>query len=464
MNGNFDVVVIGGGLAGLVAASRAAQLGKRVVVLERGSEARYPCNSRWTGGVIHICRGDIMASPADHIRHIAETTEDYVAGDLARMLAEGAAPVMQWLQSEGGKFIRGNPATQQNWVMAPPTSRTRPGLEWEGRGGDALLAALESKLRSRGGQLVRGARARSLIMQERGCAGATAEINGASQSFPASATIIADGGFQGNTTLIGKMITRHPERLKQRGAGTGTGDGLQMAEEAGAAVIGLDRFYGHVLSLDAMENDALWPYPYLDSLLEAGIVVDAAGRRFVDEGKGGVFVANAIAGLDDPSSSFVVFDKAIWEGPGRGRHVPPNPHLPQAGGTIFQAGDLDDLARQMRVPADTLHATVATYNQALAGDTAGPAPGRSRRKQAFPIAIAPFYAAPVCAGITNTMGGIVVDAAARVLTGHGAPIAGLFAVGGSAGGLEGGPAIGYVGGLSKAAITGFMAAESIGRG
>ena len=51
--------------------------------------------------------------------------------------------------------------------------------------------------------------------------------------------------------------------------------------------------------------------PYLDSLATAGIVVDAAGERFVDEGRGGVYIANAIAKLADPLSAIVVFDRAI---------------------------------------------------------------------------------------------------------------------------------------------------------
>ena len=69
----------------------------------------------------------------------------------------------------------------------------------------------------------------------------------------------------------------------QRHAGTAVGDGLRMAERAGAALTRLDRFYGHLLSRDAMHNDGLWPYPQIDAVATAGIVVDpqrqAAARR-----------------------------------------------------------------------------------------------------------------------------------------------------------------------------------------
>ena len=67
---------------------------------------------------------------------------------------------------------------------------------------------------------------------------------------------------------------------------------------------------------------------------------------------------------------------------------------------------------------------------------------------------------PICAAITNTMGGIVVDGDARVLDKNDKPIPGLYAAGSTVGGLDGGPHAGYVGGLIKATI-GLRAAETI---
>jgi len=66
---------------------------------------------------------------------------------------------------------------------------------------------------------------------------------------------------------------------------------------------------------------------------------------------------------------------------------------------------------------------------------------------------------PLCAGITGTMGGLVIDAHAQAQKPDGGPFPGLYAVGTPVAGLEGGPRAGYVGGLSKAFILGLLAAE-----
>jgi fumarate reductase flavoprotein subunit len=218
-----------------------------------------------------------------------------------------------------------------------------------------------------------------------------------------------------------------------------------------------------VLSLDAMTNDKLWPYPYLDSLATAGIVVDAKGDRFVDEGRGGVYIANAIAKLPDPLSAVVVFDRAIWEGAGRAGLIAANPHLPAVGGTIVTSADLEGLARSLGMDPSRLTGTVRAYNEGLARGEASTLEPKRRmtRYAAQPIQAAPFYAVPACCGITATMGGIAIDEHARALREDGAAIAGLYVAGGAAGGLEGGPEVGYVGGLVRCGVTALVAAEHI---
>src|SRR5260221_5458862 len=119
-------------------------------------------------------------------------------------------------------------------------------------------------------------------MTEGRCAGVEVERDGKRESYAASAVLLADGGYQANLELVGKYISPAPQALKQRCAETGTGDGLRMAQEIGAGTIGLESFYGHLLSRDAMHNDALWPYPQIDEVASTGMLVDGSGQRFAD--------------------------------------------------------------------------------------------------------------------------------------------------------------------------------------
>jgi fumarate reductase flavoprotein subunit len=236
-----------------------------------------------------------------------------------------------------------------------------------------------------------------------------------------------------------------------------------MAQEAGAALTALDRFYGHLLCRDAMHSDKVWPYPELDGIATASILVDTHGRRFADEGMGGVWLANTTARQPDPLCATIVFDAKIWEGPGRSARIPANPSLANAGGTIHTAPTLDALAAMAGLQAEALQATVTAYNDTVRAErmqTLSP-PRSVDRFKPWPIQTAPFYAIPVCAGITYTMGGIRIDADARVLRPDGSAIAGLYAAGSTTGGLEGGERAAYLGGLTKAGVQGLCAAEHI---
>ncbi len=459
---SFDVVVIGGGIAGLVTANRAAELGKRTVVLEKGTAERYLCSSRYTGGTFHISYTDVLAGEDKLVERIEAATRGFARKDLAAAIARDSSRLVRWLQGEGIKFI--NLGHYHNFVLAPP-SRTGAGLDWEGRGGDVLLRTLGANLEKRGGSILRGTRARALDVSTPGRIKVEAEQGGAAATFDAAAVVIADGGFPANTELVREHITPAADKLMQRNARTANGDGLRMAQAVGAATVGMNCFYGHLLSRDAMSNDRLWPRPYVDPLAAAGILLDAEGNRFADEGEGGVYLANAVARLADPLSTTLIFDHAIWEGPGKKGHmIPANPLLPNAGATFHRAGTIPELASLAGLPPERLQVAVDRYNEALeSGTPERLSPPRSTdRHKAWPIRTPPFYAVPLCTGITNTLGGIAVDQDGAVLDGNNSPIAGLYAAGGATGGLEGGPAAGYVGGLIKA-VFGLRAAEKIAK-
>ena len=461
----FDVVTIGGGLSGLVTACRAAQLGQRVAVLEQGSEERYLCSSRWSTGVVNILGLAILGDPAQLEAAIVDGSGGTARPDLARAMAQNGKRAIEWLGAQGCRFIqRGLQKDQPGQQVLAPPRRLQAGLDWEGRGADVLMRLLEAQIRERGGEVLRGAKAAALIVASGACTGVEATRNGERLRIDAKAVVVADGGFPANREMVAKYITPRADRVLCRAWSGAGGDGIRMAEAAGAAIGGFGKFYGHIHHKNAMTNTQLWPYPHLDAAAEIALVVASDGQRFTDEGLGGVCTANAIAQLADPLSSHLIVDDAIWQAePKITVTVPANPTMPNAGGSLTTAPDLASLAEKIAVPPATLAATVAAYNDAAArGDfTALPVPRSVRKHKPMPIAHAPFHAMPLCAGITGTMGGVVINANAQAQTLAGAPFPGLYAVGTPVAGLEGGPRAGYVGGLSKAFVLGLLAAEHI---
>jgi fumarate reductase flavoprotein subunit len=452
----WDVIVIGAGIAGLVAANRAAQLGKRVVVLEAGTEDKYICNSRYAYGTIHINYSNLEASEESLVARIDAATEGCARKDLARAIAKDGRRLTQWLRSENIDVIRLD--GYQTNVLAPAW-RKGYGLTWKDYGADVALQRLGANFEKRQGRILRGHRATAL---KAGKDGITVEAG--QGNFRAWAVVIADGGFQANLDMVrGFGISPAPDKLLPRNGGTAVGDGIRLAQSLGGAITdtGMNNIYGHIHSRDAMHTTKLWPRPYMDEVAASSIVVDSSGRRIADEGLGGIWITNVIARSADPLDMTIVFDQAVWDGPGRNHVQPPNPLLLEAGGTLHHADTIGELAARAGISPQALEQTVAQYNAALDAGTSGAlSPPRSGKSKPWPIRVAPFYAMPICAAITNCMGGIVVDGDGRVLDKNDRPIPGLYAAGSTVGGLDGGPHAGYVGGLIKATI-GLRAAEAI---
>lgn len=457
-----DVIVIGGGFAGLTAANRCAEHGLAALVLEAGETELYGCNSRISTGSLHVNFRNPQEAPDSLFDAIMAATGGTARRDLARALCNRASATIDWMEAAGADFMD-HPRRANGVRMIAPLREMRAGLDWEQSGPNLFLQRLEQNLVRRGGELRRGCCATAIERADGRITGVRYDGPDGADTAAGRAVVIADGGFQAAPELVARHITPRAGDLQRRNAGTGRGDGLRMAVAIGAATVGLETFYGHVLCRDALENDRLWPYPQVDVICAQSLVVDRAGRRFADEGLGGVYMANAIARLDDPLSATAVFDAAVWEDARTTDNVPPNPALPDAGGTVIEADDLATLAAHAGIDAEGLAATVAAYNSvARAGGRGSLEPPRSTAAyKAFPMAEPPFYAVPLCAGITVTSGGLAVNGRGEVVDADDRPIAGLYAAGSTVGGIEGGPHAGYVGGLIKAFGIGLIAADSI---
>jgi fumarate reductase flavoprotein subunit len=457
-----DLLVVGGGLAGLAAATRAAFAGFRVCILEQSSDQAYLCNSRYVSGLFHIAGDDMLAPAARAKANVMRITQGETREELVDALVANVPRAIQWLKYLGVRFIVAGPDGLRRNSLAPPGAR-QTGLNWRGRSGDVMLRTLERALVGLGGVIERGVTAQSLIMQDGRCVGVTARKAGVEVQYAANNVLLADGGFQADLELLRLYISPRPEALLQRNAESGRGSGIRMAQAVGAKLIGMDRFYGHLQYRAALTDKRFWPYPVLDPIASAGIVVNHAAKRFCDESGGGVYIANAIARQPFPDQTYIIFDQAIWAGPGRDWLLPANPYLMQAGGEVTRADTIEALAAKLNLDPQTLRETVEGYNAILqSGQSVAGQPARGNEPyKPWPLERGPFYGVPICAGITYTMGGILTDGQARVLDAHETPIAGLYAAGSTTGGLEGGGRMGYCGGLAKSATFGFLAAESL---
>jgi fumarate reductase flavoprotein subunit len=163
-----------------------------------------------------------------------------------------------------------------------------------------------------------------------------------------------------------------------------------------------------------------------------------------------VTTANAVAHSDSPDGCWLVFDEAAWRAEGTTGVCAPNPYLTQAGATVLCARSIAALARKAGLDPAALSETAG---EVRAGR------GEPARTGTVKLHDPPFYAVPLVAGVTFTLGGLHVDGRARVLRTDGAAIPGLYAAGGTMGGLHGGPRAGYAGGLLEAAVFGLLAGE-----
>lgn len=449
-----DVAVVGGGLAGWTAATAAQEAGASVALVERGRRGPGWSNAIVSGGALHAVLRDPRTDPAELAAMITAATDGEADPVVVHAWATNAARSVAWAEAHGA-VLSTDPEHAHRAKVFSPVRTTEPGMRWAGFGMAGYLTARRDAFVRRGGLLLQPARAHRLDrVADEWQLLLTARGPQVPPAVRAARVVLADGGFQASPALLRRHVGTDAVRV--RGTGTGAGDGLRMGLANGGVAVHLRGFYGHLLARAALERDDLWPYPILDLVAAAGIVVTPRGVRLVDETIGGVTTTNEVAWSGHPRDCTIVVDDAAWQGEGRIGVTPPNPWLVEHGATVHTAPTLDALADLAGIEPTGLTDTV----RGLMADPAGATPPRSGAPR---LATPPFHAIPVVAGVTFTLGGLLVDAHARVVDAGGTPVPGLYAAGGTMGGLHGGPRVGYAGGLLEAAVFGLLAGEHAGR-
>ena len=485
-----EVVVVGGGNAALCAALAAAEHGASVLVLERAPESEAGGNSRFTAGAFRCVYDgvddlralmpdltDDEAAKSDFGAYTEEkffddmgrVTEYRTDPDLCEVLVKRSKETLLWLRDKGVRFV---PIWGRQAYRIGGRFRFWGGLTVEASGGGpGLVDALTKTARKDAIVIAYGARTLSLIAEDDGVKGVRAKHNGRTVEVRAKAVVLAAGGFQANAEMRTRYLGPLWELAKVRGTRFNTGDGIRMALEigampagnwSGAHAVGWDRNAPEFGDLSVGDNFQKHSYPL-------GIMINANGERFVDEG------------ADFRNYTYAKYGRVILMQPGQfawqvfDQKVIPmlrdEYRIKQV--TKARADTLEELASKL-VDVDAAKAleTITTYNRAVMTEAPfepNVKDGRGTQGLGIPksnwanrIDEPPFEAYAVTCGITFTFGGLKIDTSARVIDGEGAPIPGLFAAGELVGGIF---YFNYPGGtgLMNGAVFGRIAGASAGR-
>jgi tricarballylate dehydrogenase len=462
-----QVVVVGGGNAGLCAAIAARQAGADVHLLERAPRALRGGNSAFTAGLMRTVydgTGDILDladsltrddlaqtdfgaySAEDFLDTLARVTEYRCDPELASQLVNQSVGTLKWMKSHGVRFA---PAYGRQAFRHGERFRFFGGavLEVVG-GGPGLVDCLSAEAERLGVCIHYQTRARALLTREDQDGirplGVRVSAGGAPAELPADSVVLAAGGFQANAEWRARYLGPGWDLAKVRGTRYNTGDGIEMALRAGAAPAGhwtgchavaWDRNAPEFGDLRVGDGFQKHSYPF-------GIVVNAEGRRFLDEGADFRNYTYARYGreiLSQPGQvAWQVFDQQtthLLRDEYRIREV-----SKVTAPTIEKLGEAMD-----GVDERTFAQTVRQFNDAVRRDVPfdpnvldGRCADRiAPRKSnwAMPLEQGPFEAYHVTCGITFTFGGVRTDAQAQVIDEDGRVMPGLYACGEMLGGL-----------------------------
>ena len=479
-----DVVIVGSGNAALCAGIAARAAGADVLMAEKADRAMAGGNSRYTAGAMRFAydgADDLLPLLADPNDPRLTNTDfgSYPVGQFAddllgfndgnplsveqQSLVYESLPTMQWLSANGVKF---EPIYERQSFERNGTHVFWGGLPLAAAGeGEGLVTAERQVFERMGGTIRYECAMTGLLTDEGAVVGIEVETPSGTDLIMANSVVLGSGGFEANRALRVEHLGPEWDGAMVRGTPHNTGAGIELALAAGAQPHGF--FDGcHATPMDQhMPNYGNLEIPHFDRknyrkiCYFLGIMVNADGQRFVDEGR------------DFRNYTYAQFGGAVLRQPG------------QFAWQVFDAKVDDLLYGEYRfhdahfVEADTLDGllakmdgidvaatrqTIDAYNAAVDpavpfdptvkdGKAAAVEPPKSNWAQT--IDTPPFKAFPVTGGITFTYGGLRVDDNGAVLRPGGEPIPGLFACGELIGGVF---IAGYPGGsgLTSGAVFG----------
>ena len=426
LENDYDVVIIGSGGTGLSAAIQANELGMKVAVLEKEEELGGNTNRASSGMNAAETNVQLHHGVIDNVADFYHET--YKDGgrlndkDMLGYFVYHTAPAIDWLADHDIKLdditITGGMSkkrTHRQASMAPI--------------GGFLVKSLLKVVAQEDIPVFNKTKVTELRRADDGRVnGVKVDADGITKIINAKAVILATGGFGASKEYI-KRFRPDLESYKTTNQPGATGDGLKLAENVGAELMQMNLVQVH----PTVQQDN--PHVYLIGEAvrgEGAILVNAEGKRFVNELNTRKIVSNAITALPE-HSAYLILDQGIRD------HVKAIEFYDKVG-LVVHGETIEDLAKKINVDPSNLKQTVATWNQAVENhDDAefGRTTGMDRG-----ITNPGFFAIHIAPAIHYTMGGIHITPKTQVLDGNGDIIKGLFAAGEVAGGLHGNNRVG----------------------
>lgn len=426
----YDVVVIGGGGAGLTAAVEARQSGANVVLLEKMSSVGG--NTLVSGGGLNV--PGTKQQEQNQVKDSVELfIEDTLKGgdnennkELVSIMANNALPTANWLINDiKVEFMKDR--LQQFGGHSVPRA-----LIAKDNHGTDLIQKLQAKAEELGVVFKMETRANELITDESNKVVGVKASNAAGQELTFHANkgvIVATGGFGSNVEMRKKYNPEYDESYMTTDVPGTTGDGIVMAESIGAETLQMNYIQTYPTC-----NPETGIISYVaNSRFDGAVLLNQEGKRFVEEMERRDVISR---GIMNQSGSYAYL---IW-----GQEVEEVGHMTEVhkqelesmvkDGVFYQADSIEELAKHFNIETDAMKAALTKYNEDV---RAGKDSDFNRRGTLRTIEKAPFYIQKVVPSVHHTMGGLKINTEAQVLAADGQVIEGLFAAGEVTGGIHG---------------------------
>lgn len=415
----YDIIIVGAGGAGMTAALEAKEKGMNPVIFEKMPNAGG--NTMKASSGMNASETKFQKEQGIEDNNDLFYEESLKGGhgtndkEMLRFFVDNSASAIDWLDSIGIKL---NNLTITGGMNEKRTHRPEDGSAV----GQYLVNGLLKNIQEQEIPLFVNAKVTEVTEKDGKVNGVKVTFNEKEEkTITANAVVMTTGGFGSNMDMISKFRPDLKGYVTTNQEGS-TGDGINMVEELGGTTVDMDQIQVH----PTVQQEK--SYLIGEAVRgEGAILVSNEGKRFTNELDTRDNVTAAINKLSE-KSAFLVFDSGVKS---RAKAIQQYEKM----GFVIQADTVEDLAKEMGVPADQLKTTMDTWNSAVKNKKDAEY-GRTTAMD-NDLSKAPYYAIKIAPGIHYTMGGVKINTNTEVLNTDGQPITGLFAAGEVTGGLHG---------------------------